>query len=160
MDYLINLWLCRRLVLGRNKHHNDIENRIKLLQDLAINEMIEIIAPLSYLVCLVIAYYGPNAELIGGVKSNHWQYSSLNDISQIVKNITIFFVADLSSGLLCHCILWKLCKISLIRACLALQKEFGLIFALRLINDITTVRSEVLFILKKTIKPKNNAIYC
>ena len=112
-----------------------------LLQNLAINEMIEFVAPLVYLVCFVLAYYGPNSNMIGGVRSNYWQYSSHDDIGHAVSYILIFFVVDITSAFICHYLLWKLGKISLFRACLALQKELGFLFALRLINDVTAVRN-------------------
>ena len=140
MDYLINLRLCLKLIWGRNRGFLDAEKCIKLLQDLAINEMIEFVTPLAYLACLVIAFYGPNSELIGGVKSNYWQYSSLESISHTITFISVFFLVDFTSVLISRYLLWRFCKISLWSACLALQKEFGFLFALRLINDVTMVR--------------------
>ena len=140
MDYLINLRLCMKLIFGRETTKVEQEKKIIRLQNLAINEMIEFVAPLVYLVCFVLAYYGPNSYMIGGVRSNYWQYSPQDDIGHTVSYISIFFVVDITSAFICHYLLWKFCKISLFRACLALQKEFGFLFALRLINDVTAVR--------------------
>lgn len=139
IDYLINLRLCLKLILGRKKCPQDTKSHVRLLQNLAINEMIEVVTPIAYLICLLIAFYGPNSELIGGVRNNHWHHSSIEDISHTITYISIFFMVDLTSVLLSGYLLWKYCKISLWRACLALQKEFGFLFALRLVNDVTGV---------------------
>ena len=139
IDYLINIRLCMKLILGRKKRPQDTKNHIRLLQNLAINEMIEVVTPIAYLICLLIAFYGPNSELIGGVKSDYWHHSPIEDISHTIIYISIFFMVDFTSVILSRYLLWKYCKISLWRACLALQKEFGFLFALRLVNDVTGV---------------------
>ena len=36
-----------------------------LLQVLALNEFLELIVPICYLFCFLIAFYGPNAHLLG-----------------------------------------------------------------------------------------------
>ena len=57
---------------------------IETLQTLAIYELIEFQAPLSFMLVLGIAYYGPNGELYGNISNDYWTYSTIEDIQQTV----------------------------------------------------------------------------
>ena len=102
--------------------------------------MIEFVAPLTYLVCFSMAYYSPNSNLIGNVANGYWHYNEVKDLFQTLKPIFVFFLVDLSSALLCQFLLWLFCRINLFKACMALQKEFGFHFGLRLVSAVTPVR--------------------
>ena len=44
------------------------------LKILVLCETLEFIMPLGYMACFVVAYYGPNADVLGNVKNDYWQY--------------------------------------------------------------------------------------
>ena len=128
IDFLINLWICTKIIRARRKGSIPTEKEIELLQSLVINEMIEVVVPLAYLLCLVAAYYGPNSELIGNVGNSYWQYSAIEDIERTIKYILAFFVIDLGSLVVTSITLWSSYQINLYKAYVVLQKEFGFLF--------------------------------
>jgi hypothetical protein len=125
LDFFINIYLTLRIVWITKRRPENIEKQIDLLQELARNELIEFIAPLSFLIAFVFAYYGPNSELIGDVGATIWQFVEVEDIKETISIILLFFSIDLCSSVVSAIILWVFCKISLFRACIALQAEYG-----------------------------------
>ena len=105
----------------------EIEVQIELLQVLSLTELLEYIAPLSFLSVLVAAYYGPNAELLGSIGSSLWHYQKVEDIYQTLGNILIMFASDLLSLVISSIILWMVCRINLLKAMFALLQEFGFV---------------------------------
>ena len=50
------------------------------LKDLVLSETLEFIMPLAYLSCFIVAYYGPNADVLGNVKNGYWHYKETTGI--------------------------------------------------------------------------------
>ena len=63
---------------------------MELLQELMVAEIVEFMVPLSYLICFSVAYYGPNANSIGNVRSSQWQFVAVEDFEHTVGIIAIF----------------------------------------------------------------------
>ena len=133
MDSIINILLTLKLLVDtKYRKTANTEKKIELLQDLALNEIVEIIVPLTYLLCFVAAYYGPNAALIGNVQNDYWQYEKTENIDELIKNISVFVLVDVLSGIVCYFLLLWICKINLIRASATLLREFGLVFTINM----------------------------
>ena len=87
--------------------------------------------PLSYILIVLMAYYGPNANLIGNIKLTIWQYQSpITDIKALVYNVGLLSLVDLSSFAINGILLWFFCGINLMNTLKSLQQEFWLTFAL------------------------------
>ena len=127
MDFAYNIFICLRIVWMKKRHPLDVEAQIELLQVLSLTELLEFIAPLSFLSVLVAAYYGPNAELLGSIGSSLWHYQKVEDIYQTLGNILIMFASDLLSLVISSIILWMVCRINLLKAMFALLQEFGFV---------------------------------
>ena len=138
VDIFMNLYACLSIVWNAKKNCN-LEKQINLLQELAINELVEIIVPLTYLLCYLAAYYGPNAKVIGNIGNDYWQYEIEGDLTKVVVTIVVYFVVDLVCCIICTFILWIFCRISLLHVCASLCKEFGLVFALNMAIDFSCV---------------------
>ena len=124
IDFLMNIYLTLRIVWVNKRQPNNIETQIKLLHDLIINELVEFIGPLVFLLLFVASYFGTNFDLLESV-------NFLEDTDAAIKYtkiIFIFFVVDLCSTVISAIILWVSCKINLLRACIALEKEFSFCF--------------------------------
>ena len=145
-DILYNGYLCVKIIHLRQKDQTieRRESQILLMQELVMAGIIEFIVPLSYLLCFLMAYFGPNATLIGNVKNSYWQFRATQDINHTIVYLCIFFLIDLLSLLLCAQILWKLCNISLYKVFAALQKEFGYALAYCLVNYLNGVSIELI----------------
>ena len=113
---------------------------MELLQDLMINEIVEFIVPLCYLICFSVAYYGPNANLIGNVRNNQWQFVAVDDFEHTIGFIALFFLADLGSIVVSFLCLWMFTRINLWSVYKVVQGEFGLAFTSNLITNLNGVR--------------------
>ena len=103
------------------------------IKELVVRERIESTIPLTYLICFLMAYYGPNAEFLGNIKLTIWQYQAVSD-AQLYKNIQsllIMFGIDLLSGIINGILLWKACNINVFRVMQKVQKEFWLIMGVQ-----------------------------
>ena len=138
-DVIMNLYTCLSIAWNSKKNRNT-EKQIALTQELAINELVEIIVPVTYLLCFLAAYYGPNAKVIGNIGNDYWQYEIEDNIIRVVTTVFIYFVVDLLCSIFCVFILWKFCRISLLHVCASLCREFGLVFALNMALDFSCVR--------------------
>ena len=142
IDFTINIYYCVKIVwITKRKSEKDDEKRINLLQELALNELVEFLAPLSFLVTIVVAYYGPNSTLIGDVGNGYWQYTAIKDIKPMIKTVVIFFLVDFISAIVCALLLWRFCKINLFKSAMALEKEFWGVFWAIQFAFIGTVRN-------------------
>ena len=128
IDFAINLLICLRIVwLNKCKPFTKTK-QISLLQELALYEIGEFIAPLSFILVFVSAYFGPNAELFGNISNSYWNYKSVEDIHHTLENMLKLFLVDFSSTISTSLILWFSCGINLYKVFVALRKEFGIAF--------------------------------
>ena len=130
------------------KRQHDTDKPIQLLQELVINEMIELVLPLGYFATLLIAFFGPNSELIGNVGSDYWQYTPIEDLDHTITCILMFFFVDLGSLFASEILLWTFCKIKLHQAFVAISAEFGIVFAFQIgyaLSSVSTVTFYLFF---------------
>ena len=74
-DFIINAYFV--VITWRAKKNctkKNLQKLIKSVQILVLAESLEIVIPLAYLLCFVIAFYGPNADILGNIKNGYWQY--------------------------------------------------------------------------------------
>ena len=78
-----------------------------------------------------MAYYGPNAELIGNVKLTIWQYEAVKDINMFLQNISFLFAIDFFCGVVNGLLLWATCKLNCLKTLKNIQKDFWLIMGVQ-----------------------------
>ena len=65
---------------------------------LILTERNETLIPLSYLAIMAMAYFGPNAEIMGSVKLQIWHHQNvIEDFGAFATNILILFAMDFMS---------------------------------------------------------------
>ena len=90
----------------------------------------KMLVTLCYTMFLVMAYYGPNAELLGDVKLVIWQYQNpINDIQKVVLKVLQLLVVDSLTFITNGALLWKFCGINLIPYLKKLQGKYWRYFA-------------------------------
>ena len=77
-------------------------------------EMVEILTPIAYAITFSMAFYGPNADIIGGVKFSGWQYSEVIDIGSYLIESGMMFIADFACLVVSGVLLRKFTSINLI----------------------------------------------
>ena len=87
-------------------------------------ERVETIIPLTYMCLITMAYLSPNAGIIGGIKLDLWHYPAISDFEGFIQNLGLLFAIDLLSFIVNAGLLWKYCKINLMKSLQKLQKDF------------------------------------
>ena len=128
IGFAMNMYICLKLIYLKKKRPMEVYTQIGLLQDLVINEMIEFMVPPIYLATLLLAFYGPNAEIIGNVKNGYWRFTPIADINHTIEFVIMFFFIDICNLFISAFLLWTFARINLYRAFVEIQKEFGLPF--------------------------------
>ena len=108
-------------------------------------ETLEILIPVTYCIIFCMAYFGPNAYLIGGFKNDNWQHNKLEKVSEPLTKVFYFLVVDLSRISLNAIILWKYCKISILSEHLKLMETYW--------KPITTNMMLLIFLVRISITP-------
>ena len=132
VDFAINTTICLRIVWLNKKAPLNLQDQINRLQELALYELVEFQAPLTFVLVIIVAYFGPNAELFGNISNSYWSYKSIEDLQETLENMMLLFLIDFSSTILCSIILWFSCSINLWKVFVVLQKEFKNAFCVSL----------------------------
>ena len=86
---------------------------------------------LTYLICIVMAYYGPNAEILGNIKLSIWQFDRpIADIEAYISKVSILLAVDLLSLVVSGIILRMICGINVLKTLRKLQKQYWQFFAI------------------------------
>ena len=83
-----------------------------MLESLVMKETLELMIPIIYCMLICIAYYGPNADILGNIKNDYWQYEKLDDVKIPVSKVGVFVLVDMVRIMFTSIILWKFCKIN------------------------------------------------
>ena len=95
------------------------------ITELVMTERNEALAPLIYMIALLMAYHGPNAEILGGIALKLWHYQTIiEDIEASIFNIGLLWMADLLSLFVTAILMWKYCSTNIFSILLQIQKKF------------------------------------
>ena len=126
-DCLLNSLNCKSIInLHRQGTVAANSRRDNLLKYLALKEFLEILVPLNYCLSFILAYWGPNAEIIGNVKLDIWHFKKVESLSDKLSNIAIFLVIDATRGLTFSFIIWYLCNLELYKGYCEIIRIYGL----------------------------------
>ena len=147
IDFILNLYSCHgiialhRSIVPRNLTNNSLTVREinRRLLKLVLIEILEVMIPISYIATVLIAYYGPNAELLGNIRSDYWQYTPIEDIGNVVSAVLSMFTIDLCSAIIAGIVLYKICLINFLRQACAAMKTYWPVIAVNLANYINYV---------------------
>ena len=80
---------------------------------------------MTYLAIMAMAYYGPNAEIMGSVQLQIWHHQNIiEDFGDFATNILILFFVDFLSFILNGLLIWKYCNINPLRVLIDIQKRY------------------------------------
>ena len=145
IDFVINLYTCIKIILMKRGKSDDYVKQIRLLQELVINEMVDVVIPITYLLTFIVAYYGPNADLIGNIRNGYWQYTQNDDVNHTIEYVFTFFLVDVCSLLISASLLWFSCRINFYKAYSEIMKEFGVTFMIQMGSSLNGVSFITLF---------------
>jgi len=61
---------------------------------MAVVEICELVLPPFYLASFCVAYFGPNANMMGGVKASIWHYTGGEHLAHVATHIAIMTACD------------------------------------------------------------------
>ena len=89
-----------------------------------------------------MAYFGPNAKLLGNIKLEIWHFETpIVDIQAYLTNVFVLTAVDLVSLVITGIVLWHYCKINVKEILRHLQKKYWHFFAIAegyLIMEVST----------------------
>ena len=78
---------------------------------------------------IIMAYYGPNAELLGNIKLAIWQFQNpITDIHAYVANIILLLGVDVISLIINGLLLRIICNVNIFKVMKSLQESFWHVF--------------------------------
>jgi hypothetical protein len=119
-----------------------------MIEELILTERIEVIVPLTYMICFSIAYYGPNAEILGNVKLDLWHFKPALDFGNYMRSVLILFVVDFMSLVITGKLLQTTCNITVVKVFKNIQSEFWLIMAVQQAWSLAQVINFIIYIYK------------
>ena len=121
-DVLKNFYHCYKIMKLHRKISLDQlqmeENKSKKeteIQILTLIETAEMLIPIAYTVTFLVAYQGPNADILGSIKNNYWSSHKVDNIGKVVTTGILMFSIDFASLLIRIIVLWVFCKINILK---------------------------------------------
>ena len=160
IDFILNIYSCYRIIrLHRSISPGNLLQSIltakkkeDYLRRLILIEMLEVLVPITYVVTVLIAYYGPNADVLGNIRNDYWQYESIDNVGSVVLAVLLMFAIDLCSAVLSGIALWKLCSINFLYKTSEVLTAYWEVIAVNLanyLNYVSIIQSHNLMIIKK-----------
>ena len=109
ISVLLNMKLCIHII---QLHKQKLKRKKEVLTTLILNETSEFFTTLAYVLATSIAFYGPNANLIGNIKNNYWQFYIIESFSDFLADISYSIIIDFSCGVITLIVLWVTCSIN------------------------------------------------
>ena len=107
---------------------------------LALTEILEILVPLAYTMTFVIAYFGPNAEILGNIRNDYWQYHEVKYPTKILFTIFQMFCFDTASAIIGGMLLWNFSNVNLWKEFNKVLTSFWPLIALRIAQITSKVK--------------------
>ena len=108
----------------------------KAILKLLLAELCEGLVPMAYAICFAMAYYGPNAELLGNVRNGYWQNKIVEDVSWTFQVMFWLFLMDIVCLAMNSIFLWMFCKVNFFEEFNSVMDKYWFILAVKLVNEL------------------------
>ena len=86
---------------------------------------------MTYIVLIMIAYFGPNAQHLGNIQLEIWHFEkSIKDIYLYAKKVSLLLAVDFLSFIINGILLAYFSGINLLKVMKELQQDFWIVFAI------------------------------
>ena len=94
-------------------------------------ETVEFVVPLVYFITFLMAFYGPNGDIIGNIRNSDWQYKEVEDVLSFIENLIMMFLVDFTSFIISGLVLWKFSATNLLEEGYKMLKMYWLIMSIK-----------------------------
>ena len=113
MKFLVDIIHVHNPNVGDANHiETSRKRKQEVLTTLMLNETLDFFTTIAYLASVSIAYYGPNAGIIGNVQNSYWQYDAIDSFADYLTGISYSIFVDLSCGVITLIALKYFCNIN------------------------------------------------
>ena len=146
-DFALNIYISYRIIqmhkfttnqVIANEDRNNEKQETTLM--LVTIEAMEILVPIAYSVSFLVAYYGPNGEVLGNVNNECWQYKKIDDVGEFILSVFQMFFIDLGSAIVGGLLLWNYCSINMLDVGSEMICCYWPLIALKFAHRMTMVR--------------------
>ena len=100
------------------------------VEKLVMAERIESVIPATYIICMLMGWYGGNGEILGNIKLTIWHYAAIDNLGVFLQNLLLFLFVDFMSFVTNGILLWTTVKINIFKTLQILQRDFWLPMAI------------------------------
>jgi len=122
----------------QGRHMNDEKN--KEVECLVLEEFLTFGVPIVYCTSFLLAYFGPNATILGHVYTDMWAYEKVDDPVDKLTNVMTFVFIDVVQVMILGLTLYHFCKLNVYEECVCLLGRYGPLICLNISSTICTVR--------------------
>ena len=113
MKHIADIIRVHKPNVGDANHIETTRNRKQeVLTTLMLNETLDLFITIAYMLSISIAYYGPNAGIIGNVQNDYWQYHTIRSFPDYLTGISYSILIDISCGVVTLIALKYFCSIN------------------------------------------------
>ena len=148
VEFLINLYSCFKIIRmhrkiegsddSENKAERKAEKKSAIVSLLTV-ELIETLTPAAYAISLLMAYYGPNATLMTGIKNEYFGIPAITDIQGVINIVFLMSGFDLLAGLVFGLLLRYFCKMNMFAEICKILQKYWIHLAIFIGGDLTQV---------------------
>lgn len=95
-----------------------------MVTELVLNETVEMMVPIAFLVSYSTAYYGPNKDILGDVGCDVWQFEKIEELNSFFMTVAKMAIFDSGSVILGGGLLWWFCRINIFRQYCRVMKKY------------------------------------
>lgn len=119
----------RKVVIEETEHANS--RKSIYTTQLVVSELMEGFIPITYGVCMVMAYYGPNATMLTNIGSTYWG-EKIADIDHVLVPMAGLLLFDTISVVVTSFVLWKVANLKMLQEFRNSLDKYWLFFLIKL----------------------------
>ena len=134
IDFALHLRMTIRIIKECKRVNNEklanTGNNTNIAS-LVIAELLEGFTPAIYAICIIMAYYGPNARLFSNIRNNYWS-TEIEDLGPLFVTMSTLFGVDILSVMINSFCIWKFVNVNMISEFFRVLKNYWYMMALSL----------------------------
>ena len=111
----MGLALVFTLQILHYRKKNDTTSLAIAIQSLVLAETVEVTIPVMYTICFMLAYFGPNAEVLGNIKNSYFHYTAVEDVWSSFQMLCIIMCIDLGFLIITFGTLYKFANMNMLK---------------------------------------------
>ena len=100
------------------------------IDELVLNEIIETLVPIAFIISYSIVFYGPNHDVIGNVGCGYWSFQKIEDLNTFLLPVMLMAFLDTASVIISGALLHIYCNTNILLEYCRVVKRYWMILAI------------------------------